>query len=359
MKLISQIIVLALVPNILFPQMLRDKRTNDATKHSLLLIEALRKDLEYQSSTSPIVDPEWYNTMTAVIQLQSDPQSLFQSTISKTFRNEEYDVEVHSRRTLSPIDGETSILIFPFLPSSESNKATLASFRNFTEPVFTRLPCEITNYFKKQWQFALDRQDPDRRGLSEYILVRLSGESLRKELPEITQTEYFLVSPESVRKSRIESVEFLVQREYGAYQIRAEFADTTKKFLFAIPASTSPHPELLTYNPSDFSLLLPPNLGVVSIPVSPDGPIYYGTDSPKFITVDLLWNPKDSTVHHLKASFGVIWGNEDIVFQSNQLLEFAGRRYILRLASNYAALVYPEPGRFQVIVLADETTPEI
>jgi hypothetical protein len=317
------------------------------------ILQQLRADIRDWRYYDTDGHNEWTSTLRYLKERLTDRDfsDLFSSTISK-FLFGEYSVEVAWNPTTYEQSRFVWIPVYPFLPSNEFRQATLASFRDMTERSFVELPQELSDFYRKLRLTPQALRDT-------VISITIAGDSLSLLFPSIARTEFYLISGASMIKTRIRALNFEFPA-FGCEQIKAQFSDSLRDVIFAFPVvDTMTPPRIVDFDSASYSHLLGDSVEASAIPTPDQGPVFVGITHPAPISVDMLWDPKEKIVSHLKAAFGADWGNYEPYYEYNCLLCYGEEYFVLRIDSLCADLIVLKPHDFRVLTVADETAPEL
>jgi hypothetical protein len=246
---------------------------------------------------------------------------------------------------------------YVFLPSNGQRRATFASFLSFSDPSLVRLPGELNDLTKRRIQ-ALVREWKD-IGQWEESHLEIEADSLFLRLPKVSTSEFILMSPTSVKKTRLKRVEIAV-REWGCYQVYGEFVDTLSGAIIAYPMEDNvAPPKFIDFDSSKSIPGFNTEDYMVSLTIPGQNQVYSGSRYLVTTSVDLLWNYLDSTITKLECSFGINMGNEHPHFTQLYLLFYDHRYFVLRLDPQLAKLIRIDEQDFSVSTIADETAPDL
>lgn len=275
-------------------------------------------------------------------------------------------------KSANPVPDTTaaaSLPLYPFVRAYGADGATLASFHDLSEPRLTALPASIREYVRLLLAerdglgAAAGTSEAARDEYSSRIGrdVKLAGQELQQRFPELTARSYWIVSRDRAIRSRITALDFDVYGLTGQHQIRAYFREQTPDAIFAYEAEHETEvPRVSDVTVPSGQLPYPATAHLLVLPGLRQDWVYAGSIENTSGSVDLIWDSTAQRVRFLDVSFGYDWGNHRIRQDRNYFLQSGSRRYVLRMAAEFAELLVPAPdGSITTVIVGDETAPEI
>jgi len=263
----------------------------------------------------------------------------------------------------------TSIPLYPFVRAYGADGATLTSFHDLSEPRLEALPESVRDYVRRllaeqdSLAAAAATSDAARDENSSGIgrVVKLAGQELRQTFPELVARSYWIVSHDRAIGSRITALDFDVYGLTGKHQIRAHFREQPPDAIFAYQAENETEvPRLTDVTVRSGQLPYPATEHLLVLPGLRQDWVYAGSIENTSGSVGLVWDATAQRVRFLDVRFGYDWGNHSIRQDRNYFLQSGSRRYVLRMAAEFAELlVFAPDGSIMTVIVGDETAPEI
>jgi len=276
----------------------------------------------------------------------------------------------HRRANPAPdAKGIPGIPLYPLVRAYGADGATLASFHDLSEPRSKALPESIRGYVRlllaerDSLGAAAHTSDAARDEYSSRIGrdVKLVGQALRQRFPKLTARSYWIVSRNRTIRSRITALDFNVYGMTGQHQVRAHFREQPPDAIFAYQAEHETEvPRLGDVIVPSRQLPYPGSEHLLVLPGLRQDWVYAGSIENSAGSVNLVWDSAAQRVRFLDVRFGYDWGNHSIRQDRNHILQSGSRRYVLRMAAEFAELlVFAPDGSIMTAIVGDEIAPEI
>lgn len=323
--------------------------------YSDTIINYLKEDLRWLDSSTYSYDRTGYHTLQYLITKLADDSfaHVFSSQVRK-WGPKGGCVELDWKYVSYYTDPLHMLPIHPFLPKNNGDVATLCSFRETTELSFLRLPIRIRDYAEL---LIKQRLSNDPHGV--YVRHQITGDSLKQLFPDFAQTDYWMVSGSACEASKVSALIFVLDA-YGPNQIRVEFENPLWKAIFAFPVRDDhDRPRLVPYAAVPAGLPFGSSDEISVIPTHENGPVFVGKKCPVGISLEILWDAENDLILQMWACFDNDWGNHHPCFDSEYLVVYKEKFFVLRVDDELAELISVDRKPFQRWTLADETAPEL
>ncbi len=259
---------------------------------------------------------------------------------------------------------QSKIKRLPLYPVQDEGRFTLASFEEQKDDGFLNLPLYMRKYYQKRFQATQEQLKAHTEG--EYPTDHLiPAAQLHKELAQLFQEDYWLISPATRQKVKIDSLFCSTYISAGQYQIELKAKNRLPKVLFMFKLGNGREfPKFIGTHvtQSEIPEQFRNNRQLYIASISQDYHLFYiASKQNTAASFQMLWDASKKVIVYLKVGSGFCGGNETSNFTNNTLFQFRGNYYLLRSTDNrrYTEVVYFLGNTLQEICHADYTAPEI